>query len=116
MLVGKDGRPILQSKVQNSSPHASQAQVDGTKDCELHSQLDPVHHHRTESLPFCGQLACQADLVSPVLPVQNTIRFYFCIFRTWRLSHENKKRIRSGQRLYEHFMRINGLGAKLTEI
>ena len=33
VLVGKDGRPILQSKVQNSSPHASQAQVDGTANC-----------------------------------------------------------------------------------
>ena len=36
VLVGKAGRPILQAKAQDSSPRASQAQVDGTNDCELH--------------------------------------------------------------------------------
>ena len=57
MLVGKDGRPILQAKAQDSSLRASQAQVDGTKDCKLHPQLDPVHYDRIGSLPFRGQLA-----------------------------------------------------------
>ena len=74
VLVGKDGRPILQAKAQDSSPRASQAQVDGTKYCELHPKLDPFHHDRIGSLPFRGQPACQADLVGAVLPVQNTVR------------------------------------------
>ena len=33
---GQRWLPILQAKAQDTSLRASQAQVDGTKDCELH--------------------------------------------------------------------------------